>query len=43
MDVQVAPSGSQDAGVPVSDDQIMTEAGSTADEATDMQTAPSAS
>ena len=43
MDMQVAPSGSQDAGAPVLDDQIMTEAGSTPDEATDMQTAPSQS
>lgn len=43
MVVQVAPTQSQDVGAPVAGDQVMTDAGSNRNEATEMQTATSAS
>lgn len=43
MAVQVAPTQSQDVGAPAASDQVMADAGSTPDEATEMQIAPSVS
>lgn len=41
MAVQGAPTQSQDVGAPAASDQVITEAGSPRDEATEMQIAPS--